>query len=121
MATVNQDASIHRGASYVLVVPLVDEDDAPFDPTGIDLFYRVAKRPSTNALVSLARPAITNEEDEVSIPLPTATTDDLSASDPSTRYYHELFMIVSGERHVLMTGTLTVLPSQAGNYTPPEP
>lgn len=115
MPRVNQDATVYRGGSYIITVKLVDENGAPFDPTGKDLFYRAARHAGeTTAAISLSRSTITNEADEVSIPLETATTKDLSRE----RYYHELFMIDEGERSVLMTGTLSVAPAQAALYTP---
>lgn len=124
MATTNQNATVYRGGSYTITVPITDEDGAPLNVTGIDLFYRVARQAgSTAAEVELSRvttPAITSSwvaspaASSVSIPLKTADTEDLSDGS----YYHELFMVQSGERHVLMTGTLTVEKSQAARYTP---
>lgn len=114
MPMVDQNATVYRGGSYTITVPLVDEAGEPFDPTGIDLFYRIARTVNDRtAEKELERPTITNDEDEVTIPLVTATTEDLTSS----AYYHELYMVVSGERHVLMTGTLTVTPAQAARHS----
>lgn len=118
MPAVNQNATIYRGGSYAIAVPLKDASGDPLDTTGVDLFYRVAKQASSrSAVVSLTRetdPAITNEADVVTIPLPTAKTKDLGRNI----YYHELFMVEDGERHVLMTGQLTVVQSQAAQLVP---
>lgn len=120
MPETSQNATIYRGGSYPdFTVELVDAAGAAYDPTGIDLFYRIARQAgNTAAEVSLSRttdPAITNDEDVVTIPLLTEVTEGLSSGS----YYHELFMVDDdGERHVLMTGTLTVEKSQAARYTP---
>jgi hypothetical protein len=113
MAATGQDARIKRAGSYDLAIAVTDADGA-VDLTGKALFYRVAKQPGARVdLLQLASPdAITIDGSTATVHLTTERTLGLKPSE----YYHELFAVEAGERHILTTGKLTVVPTQAALY-----
>lgn len=116
MAKTQQDLTIYRSGSYVPVVNLLDTDGSGWNPNGFDLRYRIAySSRHAAALLEIDSPDITTDEPvsgtfTATIPLDTARTELL----PTGRLYHELYAVsLGGERIVLMTGLLTVIPAQA--------
>lgn len=115
MAATDQDASIYQGEARTLRFTLTNAAGASYDPTGIDLFYRIAREAGSRSKVAYSRDGgITNAGAVVSVSLESDDTDELGAGD----WYHELYEVENADdRHVLACGTLTVTAAQAARHT----
>ena len=105
-----QNVTVYRGESRRLDITVAGVEDL----TGYTLHYRIAKAVGQEPVIALDTADLTIDGVVVSVPLTTARTLLLLAG---SEYYHELFAVQGGERSVLMTGTVTVVASQAARHT----
>lgn len=115
MAATNQNAEVYQGESKTLEISTTDEKTGDArDMTGENVYYRVAPSANASAALEIEPADITIATSVVKVPLTTARTLTLKARE----YYHELYMVESGDqRHVLMTGTLTVTAAQVAKHS----
>lgn len=115
MARVDQNITIHAGASYNLFVTLKEADGTtPLSEVAVeDLHYRIAQSAGAEeAIVSIDAPQLQLNGNVLKVPLtPTHTK-----AVPAQQIYHEVYLVENGVRNVLMAGSVTVQPRQLARH-----
>ena len=117
MSQVNQHITVERGATYMLDVDLLDDDNAPLNLFGTQLFYRLSPDAGDDPVIEIDSADIaTSEGSGFAIATITLTVVHTKSVSPGT-YYHELYMRDStGNIAVLFTGSVAVIDAAAADY-----
>lgn len=118
MASLDQNATIYRGADAVLAVTITDSVGDPLDLSGKEIVYRVASTFGGASKLVIEEPDITVASNVATVPLTALQTESLSvkADFDEEDYAHELYIVEAGIVAVVMQGTLTVKHAQAARH-----
>ena len=124
MPSVNQNATIYRGADATIEITIVDSAGDALDLSSKEVVFRVANKARDVTKLLIEEPDITIASNVATIPITAAQSAELKVmprlneegSQDESDFYMECYLVESGVVAVVTTGILTVKAAQAARH-----